>query len=367
MKRLVLLDGIRGSLSLYILLGMVNSFESEVAIDISYFLSGFLVTVTLFKQMSELWSSKKSFQEWVSILSGFFLRRISKLLPPLAAVGCILHFGSPKFRKNAYAVPIDYNFSILKMITFQDIFPHIWPIFVTVFYYLVIPYLTVVSVIIPRPRAWIALLFLSPIVFELGTVRRLLDGPASHIWTFLCANACGVFYCRYLETKGICELPAKRQKILDAISFACLFWIIAVSINPALYSHFIGRNVTHDHIPFTSLPTAIFILKELLYPGPAADFFQTNLFCTISKISYSLYLVYPLVKTYTESQKYVARESFMFILHSLVVGTLLYVVFELPHDLLTRQTIQNLQKRIISGEHVVKDVEAQKFIGSKMV
>ena len=335
-KRLIFLDGLRGFLSLWIIASYLAPVSYQVAIDATYLISAFLITLKLHYPIQDFIIHKKDWKQGLVLVGCSMGRRIARIVPTLAITACILVWFSDKQKFQTFDIPTEYNFSILKMVTLQDCYPHMWPIVVICCYYAILPIFVVGFVLVPRSKLVLYSLFVAPLIFELGWTRYLNDGPLYHIWTFLVGSSAGALYTRHQQQqKGTKpKLSTVKKLAVDFISAACLFWISFMAFSPQSYSQTLEPVPTEPVFPFISTPLGLLLLKESLYKGPIGDFFETNVFLAIAKISYPLFLVQPLVKGFNLHSE--SHSSYILVIGSIFFATALHYFVERPHNLLSQ-------------------------------
>ena len=334
-KRILFLDGLRGFLSLWIKASQLTSISFEVAVDATFMISAFLITMKLVVQVQELLRLKSTPKDCLPVVLKYTARRISRIIPTLAIVACALTWFSPKQKFQTFEIPTEYNFSVMKMITMQDLYPYFWPVIVIFSYYWLMPILAVLFVTIPNSRSSVMYSFIvAPLIFELSLPRSLNGGLFSHIWTFLAGSASGALYMRQLQLQKTSIKVAKigwiKKSFMELVSFCCLFWISFMSFSPTSYTAMFDMD--ESSFPFITTPLALLLLKESLYRGPIAQFFETNVFINVGKISYPLFLVQPLVKGYFLHST--DNSSYILVVASIFFALLIHVFVELPHNLL---------------------------------
>ena len=333
MPRILLIDGFRGFLALWILASQITRLSFDVAIDATYLVSAFLITSKLAVQVQDVLKTKPTYQAVLCSIGYFFARRAARIVPTLAVTACILTWFTDKLKFKTFEIPTEYNFSILKMITLIDCYSHIWPVLVLCFYYLILPFSTFAILAAPRSRLILYSLFIAPLIFDLGRARSFRDGPVYHFWTFMAGSAAGALFTSQQGSKV--KITPLRKIALDCISGICLLWISYMAFSPQSYPQPLALNNTGAMFPFISTPLALMILKESLIKGPIGEFFETNLLVAVGIISYPLYMIQPLVKGYfTESND---SSAFSVVLSSIIAALFIHYTIEKPHNLLTSE------------------------------
>ena len=127
------------------------------------------------------------------------------------------------------------------------------------------------------------------------TVGR--DNLKEHISTFLFGLIVAIFYSEIKQLPRFDELLNNRiiRYISNLMGYILLMFMVSIITKSGLYNcRYINLYIDYPGSPFISLPISLMIIKEILFPGIFAEFFELWILRFAGKISYSIYLLHML-------------------------------------------------------------------------
>lgn len=324
------MDGLRGFAAFLVIAQHGDYFlplpVGEVAVDIFFVLSSFLLTSILYSKLE-----KQSRKERIVEILRYLLRRILRIYPLFAVVAFALSFLPRNIRIKTYFTdePYDYN----KVLSFEHR-PHVfWTLPLEIAYYLVIP-LFVILVLTFDKYWW---MFVFPLLGwtiqnSLVTLRKAHQGLLPHLSTFLTGSIFSIFYIKLKQRYG----HVQSRLITDIVGLFVVFLIISMATSRILFSQInrepFGGPTASGYLSFL---LAFLITKEMIWPGTLSLFFDWSVFLYSAKISYSMYLTHSLsIYMFAHVQNY-CDKLFLQWTGILVLSLITYYVIEVPIQIIT--------------------------------
>jgi peptidoglycan/LPS O-acetylase OafA/YrhL len=272
-------------------------------------------------------------------------------LPQLQSIS---NFSGPQFRAETYGIPIDENYSIWKVLTFETPCFAMWTIPVEFIYYLCIPFVVGLYMLLQiKLIQWPLLAFVFIKTFEqgfFGEPRFALEPFIKHIWIFLSGSATGLLY--------IDLLPYQKMKLHGIVKFALekgtflvVVYLFIVFTNTFLFGRlFWSENPTTPAYSYSSGPICFLILKESLFPGRLTSNFDVGFLQFLGDISFSMYLLHTIPMRFKFLPAEFTFHSYV-ILFTILVSTCTYYLIELPMMKLGNRLCQYIEKKYQDGSN----------------
>jgi peptidoglycan/LPS O-acetylase OafA/YrhL len=304
-------DGLRGLAILSVLLYHTSWFAGGLfGVDVFMVLSGFLITLLLFREGSSTGSVS---------LARFYRRRFKRLMPGLsitllAVVGVTLAFGGLREAQQVGAKAIAALFQYANWLQiangdaywegFGRINPlaHMWSLSITEQFYLVWPLLFLIVFWVCRRAAMattvVITLFLAgsalvaPLMFTGANTDRLYLGTDARAVDFLAgaATAGFVFTLRRRQgQRGHQRKPRWTTIVLTIVGLAALAALVAASVLTASYR---DAWLYRGGIAVVAVVAAIAIATLCHDRGPLVRIFSFGPLAEVGRISYTMYLLH---------------------------------------------------------------------------
>jgi peptidoglycan/LPS O-acetylase OafA/YrhL len=318
------LDGVRGSAFFLVLLAhFSNQYNGpfkgvgKVGVWLFFVLSAFLLTKYFLESPRKITSA----WEW----GNYALRRFFRIVPLFVGVLFLYYlFG--------YIIK---NENIIDHILFLRADGHFWTIIVEVKYYFILPITTLLLHFISNLSIW-KVLIVNGIILNLVTILFPADsypisdtGAFTYLSVFLVGSISALIYLKYKE-----KYSHRLHKILSLLGVAGLLTIV-VTI-PRIWSSLLYEvNTTYfykDYI-FLSIPCAVIVVSSCFESTLTSKLFSLKPFKLLGLISYSGYLIHPLVLSKAAFLQNKVGTFFSILLSLLLIfvaSTALYYFVERP-------------------------------------
>jgi peptidoglycan/LPS O-acetylase OafA/YrhL len=334
MKIILFLGGIRGFASLAVVCfhaGLL--FNGMTAVDLFFTLSAFLLTAAMYEKFQLYAKQQRSLKDWGLLLITYFIKRVFRIYPLLIALAIALYFAGAPFRAETYGIPLDEHYSMWKVLTFETPCFAMWTIPVEFQYYLCIPVVVAVYMILrTKFLQWPFLAYIFYQTFMQGFFeepRFALEPLVKHIWVFLSGSATGLLYIDLLPYQNT-NLHPFAKFCLEKFTFLVTVYLFLIFTNTFLFARLFWAEIpTMPAYAYSSGPICFLILKESLFPGQLATNFEAGFLQFLGDISFSMYLLHTIPMRFKFLPAEFTFHSFV-LFFTILISTCTYYGIELP-------------------------------------
>jgi peptidoglycan/LPS O-acetylase OafA/YrhL len=342
-KKLNFLDGFRGTLALWVLIGHINSkfFGSDfypfqfcghyIGVNGFFILSSFLLTYRL---LNELSSNSKSLDETIIIILKYSIRRIFRIYIPFVITVSLI-----KFNTKLFGGCFSYQSSWYDIITLK--FPtgnHLWTIGPEIKYYAIIPVFCFTFSNSEKSKNYLIkflnIFFFSVFIYFYVYYFFKNDLLYKYFFVFLNGSFLAVLFYKIQNISHI-ENKLKSEYFLLIAGFISMFmYMYGVILSSLPYNPKLSENRENYYLLTYKVSlwwTGVLFVMLIGSPNFFNNLFETIMLRTVGKFSFGIYLYHPMCIDLAQKYikiKYGYEHYFNVIGLSFLVGFLFFYCVE---------------------------------------